>query len=240
MKNIHLLAVLLVVPFLTNAQFNLNTITKDVQNAASGKKKLSNQEVIDGLKEALNVGTNNSTASASKVDGYLKNPKITIPFPKEAQQMEKTLRDLGMNKQVDDFITSMNRAAEEAAKDAAPIFINAIKNMTITDGMSILKGADTAATGYLRKQTSADLTAKFLPVIKAALDKVEVTKYWQPLVTRYNQVPFVTKQNPKLDEYVNAKALSGLFYLVSQEELKIRKAPAARVTDLLKKVFGSK
>jgi len=238
MKKIKYFALLLVLPFLASAQFKLDNVLKDAKNVASGKKSLSNDEIISGLKEALSVGTNNSTASASKVDGYLKNPKIKIPFPKEAEQMESTLRNLGMNKQVDDFVTSMNRAAEEAAKDAAPVFLNAVKNMTITDGVSILKGNDTAATGYLRKQTTADLTVKFIPIIKAALEKVEVTKYWEPLVTRYNQVPFVTKQNPKLDEYVNAKALDGLFYLISQEELKIRKNPEARVTDLLKKVFG--
>jgi hypothetical protein len=239
MRKIQLLVLLFALPFITTAQFKLNDVMKEAKDVTGGKKKLSNDEVISGLKEALNVGTNNSTASASKVDGYLKNDKIKIPFPKEAEQMESTLRKVGMNKEVDDFVTSMNRGAEEAAKNAAPIFLNAIKGMSIGDGMTILKGSDSAATGYLRKQTTADLTVKFMPVIKAALEKVEVTKYWEPLVKRYNQIPFVTKQNPKLDEYVNSKALDGLFYLISQEELKIRKDPAARVTDLLKKVFGS-
>ena len=238
MKKIKLFILVFALPFFTSAQFNINNYVKQAKDAVGGKKSLSNEDVTSGLKEALTVGTNNSTASASKVNGYLNNPQIKIPFPKEAEQMEKTLRGLGMNKQVDEFVASMNHGAEEAAKSAAPIFINAIKNMTITDGMSILKGSDTAATGYLRNQTSADLTVKFIPVIKAALEKVKVTQYWQPLVKTYNKVPFVKKQNPDLDQYVNSKALDGLFLLISQEEFKIRKDPAAQVTDLLKKVFG--
>lgn len=216
----------------------MNNIVNGAKSITQGNKNLSSDDIVNGLKEALNVGTKNSTTSASKVDGYLKNPKIKIPFPPEAEQMEKTLRSVGMGEQVDNFVVSMNRAAEEAAKDAAPIFIDAIKNMNISDGMSILKGSDTAATHYLRQQTTAELIVKFTPVIKAAIEKVKVTSYWTPLVTKYNKIPFVKKQNPNLDQYVTLKALDGLFYLISQEELKIRKDPAAQVTDLLKKVFG--
>ncbi len=225
-------------PLFVMGQINMNDVLNDAKNVTHGKKNLSNDDIIGGLKEALNVGTNNSTASASKVDGYLKNTKIKIPFPPEAQQMEKTLRDVGMNEQVDNFVVSMNRAAEEAAKSAAPIFLDAVKNMTISDGMSILKDNDTAATHYLRKQTTADLIVKFTPIIRDAIEKVKVTSYWNPLVTKYNKIPFVKKQNPNLEQYVTLKALDGLFYLISQEELKIRKDPAAQVTDLLKKVFG--
>ena len=131
----------------------MNNLLNDAKNATHDDKGLSNDDIIGGLKDALSVGTNNSTASASKVDGYLGNPIIKIPFPPEAEQMEKTLRKMGMNKQVDDFVVSMNRAAEEAAKQPAPIFLNAVKNMTITDGLSILRGSDSAATHYLRNQT---------------------------------------------------------------------------------------
>jgi hypothetical protein len=239
MKKYNVILLLFLLPLVSCAQFKLDKAIQDAKDMTSGKKSLSNEDIISGLKEALSVGTKKSTASASKVNGFLSNVAIKIPFPKEAQQMEQTLRDVGMNKEVDDFIASMNHAAEEAAKDAAPIFLNAVKHMTITDGMTILKGSDTAATAFLRNQTTADLTVKFMPVIKAALEKVQVTKYWEPLISRYNKIPFVKKQNPNLTDYVNSKALNGLFFLISREELKIRKDPAARVTDLLKKVFGA-
>jgi hypothetical protein len=200
---------------------------------------LSNDEVIKGLREALTVGTNNSTGSASKVDGYLKNTRLFIPWPQEAQEMRDKLVELGFSKKVEEFETSLNRAAEEAAKNAASVFIDAITNMSISDGFAILKGNDTAATNYLRKTTYSPLTAKFLPVVKDAIEKVKVTSYWQPLVTVYNRIPGVKKQNPDLNDYVTKKAANGLFILVADEEAKIRKDPVARVTDILKKVFGS-
>jgi hypothetical protein len=199
---------------------------------------LSNDEIVQGLREALNVGTNNSTGAASKVDGYLKNPRLFIPFPPEAQDMKEKLEKFGMKKKVDEFETSLNRAAEEAAKTAAPIFLDAIKGMGISDGMAILKGADTAATKYLKDNTSTQLNAKFRPIVKDALDKVKVTSYWTPLVTKYDRIPGVKKQNPDLEAYVTERAMAGLFLLVADEEAKIRKDPMARVSDILKKVFG--
>ncbi|MCX6291713.1 MAG: DUF4197 domain-containing protein [Bacteroidetes bacterium] len=229
----------LLLPLTSCSQIDFNKIGKEIDKNINGKKPLTNTEIISGLKEALNVGSNNASSSASKIDGYFKHPVISIPFPPEAQQMENTLRSLGMGRQVNDFVMTINRSAEEAAKQAAPIFLDAIKNMTITDGLQILKGNDSAATSYLRKSTSSPLHDKFKPVIRAATQKVDVTKYWNPLVTAYDQVPFVSKVNPDLEEYITQKALSGLFYLVSQEESKIRKDPAARVTDILKKVFGN-
>lgn len=201
---------------------------------------LSNDEIIKGLREALTVGTNSSTASASKADGYLKNARLFIPWPAEAKDMRDKLVKLGMTKQVTEFETSLNRAAEEAAKKAAPVFINAITNMSISDGLSILNGNDTAATNYLRKSSYQPLYNEFLPVVKEAIAKVNVTKYWNPLVTKYNKLPGVKKQNPDLNDYVTKKAANGLFVLIADEEAKIRKDPMARVTDLLKKVFGSK
>jgi hypothetical protein len=200
---------------------------------------LSNEEVIKGLKEALTVGTNSSTLSASKVDGYLKNPALFIPFPPEAQKMRQKLIDLGMQGKVNEFETSLNRAAEEATKKAAPIFINAITNMSIQDGFTILKGGDTAATNYLRNKTYNSLFETFKPTVKEAIQKVEVTKYWNPLVTAYNKIPLVEKFNPDLDSYVTHLATQGLFKLVKEEEAKIRKDPMARVNDILKRVFGS-
>jgi hypothetical protein len=226
---------------------NLNKLEKegkDVLNKAESGKggsaaPLSNEEVIKGLKEALQVGTNNSTSMASQVDGFYKNPKIAIPFPPDAQKVKDKIIDLGMKAQVDKFEENLNRAAEEATKQAAPIFINAITSMSVTDGFSILKGGDNAATQFLKDKTTIDLIAKFKPIVQAAIDKVELTKSWKPIINTYNRIPFVDKQNPDLTDYVTQKGIEGLFKLVADEELKIRKDPMAQVTDLLKKVFGS-
>ncbi len=204
-----------------------------------GNTQLSNEEVISGLKDALSVGTNNSSGLASKLDGYYKNPSIFIPFPPEAQKVKDKVDAMGMQEQTDKFVMTLNRAAEEAAKDAAPVFINAIKGMSIGDGFAILKGADNAATQYLKDKTTAQLKEKFTPIVQAAIDKVEVTKYWNPIINTYNKIPFVEKQNPDLTAYVTERAMQGLFKLIADEELEIRKDPIARVTDILKKVFGS-
>lgn len=218
--------------------------TKEVVNGVvngttTSTPALTNEEVIKGLREALTVGTNSATAFASKADGYYKNPRLFIPWPEEAKEMRTKLIQLGMQKKVEEFETSLNRAAEEAAKNAAPIFIDAITNMSIGDGFAILKGADTAATNYLRKSTYSPLYTKFLPEVKDAINKVQVTKYWNPLVTKYNKIPGVKKQNPDLNDYVTKKGINGLFILVADEEANIRKNASAQVTDILKKVFGS-
>lgn len=213
---------------------------KELDKYLNPQKPLTNAEVIKGLKEALSVGTKNSTAATAKVDGFYKNPLVFIPFPPEAEKVKNTVASLGMQKQVDDFVMTLNRAAEEASKEAAPVFLEAIKGMSVTDGFKILKGADNAATVYLKDKTSANLAVKFAPIIKRAIDKVQVTKYWNPVITTYNKVPGVEKQNPNLEKYVTAKAMEGLFKLIAGEEKKIRKDPLARVTDLLKKVFGKK
>ncbi len=201
---------------------------------------LSNDEVIKGLKEALTVGTNNSSGMASKVDGYLKNPKVFIPWPAEAKDMRAKLIKMGMQKKVTEFETSLNRAAEEAAKKAAPVFVDAVTGMSIGDGFAILNGGDTAATHYLREKTFSPLKTQFMPVVKDAIAKVKVTSYWTPLATAYNKLPGVKKQNPDLNDYVCTKAINGLMVLIAEEEAKIRKDPMARVSDILKKVFGFK
>lgn len=213
---------------------------KDKLNKA--KKTLtktpSNDEIVQGLKEALNVGANKSSSTASQVDGYLKNPRLFIPFPPEAEKMKTQLVKLGFQKQVTDFETSLNRAAEEAAKKSAPVFMDAIKNMTVTDGMNVLMGADTAATHYLKDATSTVLYTQYKPVVQEAIKKVDVTRYWSTLVTLYNKVPGVKKQNPDLEDYVIKRGMSGLFLLVADEEKKIRTDPAARFSSVLKNVFG--
>ncbi|MDX2174204.1 MAG: DUF4197 family protein [Bacteroidota bacterium] len=221
---------------------SLEKIAKEKANAViSGTTapKLTNEEVIKGLKEALTVGTNSSTSIASKADGFYKNPKVFIPWPEEAKDMKAKLIKMGMTKKVNDFEMSLNRAAEEAAKKAAPVFVDAITNMSVQDGFAILKGTDTAATNYLRKTTYSPLKDKFMPVVKEAIATVKVTSYWTPLATAYNKLPGVKKQNPNLDEYVTNKAINGLMLMIADEEKNIRKNPIARVSDLLKKVFGN-
>lgn len=217
---------------------SLENKTKQVLGNSGSGNKLTNDEVIRGLKEALTVGTNSSAAIASKADGFYKNPRIFIPWPEEAKDMKARLLKMGFEKKIAEFETSLNRAAEEAAKKAAPVFTNAIVNMSVQDGFAILKGADTAATNYLRKTTYTPLEEQFLPIVKEAINTVKVTSYWNPLVTTYNKLPGVKKQNPDLDKYVTNKAINGLMILIADEEIKIRKDPKARVTDLLKKVFG--
>jgi hypothetical protein len=227
------------------AQFNLkniqSTATQDVNNLKGNKSgaPLSNDDIVKGLKDALSVGSNNAGSSASKTDGFYKDSLIKIPFPPDAEKVRTTAVSLGMQPQIDAFVVSLNRAAEKAAVKAAPIFLNAITSMSIDDALNILKGANNAATMYLQSKTSQQLHDAFLPIVKSAVDSVQVTKYWQPLADAYNSVPFVTKVNPDLNEYVTQKALSGLFILLAAEELKIRQNPAARVDAILQKVFGS-
>lgn len=218
----------------------LNTAVKAVSGALDGSasNELTTTEVVNGLKEALVKGAEFSSATASKTDGYFKNPELKIPFPPEIQKVETKLRQIGLNKPVDDFVLSMNRAAEKAAAESTPIFVNAIKSMTIQDAWGILKGEQDAATQYLKRTTGDQLKAKFEPIIGNALETVKATKYYSDVTTAYNKIPFVEPVETDLTAYVNNLAIEGLFKLVAEEELKIRKDPIARTTDLLKKVFG--
>lgn len=209
---------------------------RSVTSATKGST-LSNDEIINGLKEALRVGADNGTKKLSAVDGFFKDAAIRILMPEEAKKVEQKLRAVGLGKQVDNAILSMNRAAENAAQSAAPIFLNAIKGMSIQDGISILKGGDFAATNFLKGKTLSQLTDAFRPVIEQSLQKVNATKYWNTLFSTYNTFSH-EKVNPDLSAYVTEKALAGIFYQVGQEEQKIRKDPMARTTDLLKKVFA--
>ena len=195
-------------------------------------------QIVQGLKQALTIGTQNSTNRLSAVDGFFADAAIKILMPPEVENVEETLRQFGLGSLVDKTILSLNRAAEDAAKSATPIFVNAIKQMTISDAIGILQGGDFAATNYFKEKTTASLTEAFSPVISKSLNKVDATKYWSDLFTAYNK--FATKKVPTdLNVYVTQKAIDGIFYEVGLEEQKIRKDPAARVTDLLKQVFGS-
>lgn len=220
----------------------LNQVAGDVLTEPK-KDELTNDEVISGLKSALEVAIKNSSSMASAVDGFNGNSLIRLPFPQEAIDVKNTLEEKGLLKeQIEKFELTLNRAAEEASKEAAPIFINAIKNMSIQDGFTILKGENNAATNFLKDKTTSQLVEAFTPKAKNAIDKVELTKLWSPLVKAYNTATILTGKkevNPNLEEYVTTKAISGLFTLMESEEKKIRKDPIARVNDILKKVFGS-
>jgi hypothetical protein len=217
----------------------LGSIEKKI--SGNGGSSLSSDDIVAGLKQALSLGAQKSADRLSAVNGFLDDKAVKILLPDQAQKAEKTLRSLGMGKLVDDAITSMNHAAEDASKSAAPIFLTAIKNMNVTDGVNILKGSDTAATAYLRKSATPGLTKAYTPVIDSALQKTGATKYWKDVFDTYNKLPTTfSKVNPDLSAYVTQKAINGIFYYVAQEEIKIRKDPAAQVTDLLKQVFGGK
>lgn len=226
---------------LKDAENSVNNVIGGGNSNNSGGG-LTNDEVIKGLKSALEVGIQNATNLTSKVDGFNKNLEIRIPWPQDAQDARQKLIDLGMQSQVDKFEETLNRAAEEASKGAIDIFVNAITSMTINDAMGILQGQDNAATEYLKRTTTSALKEKFRPVVQSAIDKVELTKYWNPLMSAYNKTTMLSgkpKINPDLKEFVTDKAIEGLFKMVAKEEKKIRKDPMARVNDILQRVFGS-
>lgn len=220
----------------------LGGLLNKAKNAVTGNPGgLSNDDIIAGLKEALVTGSTKGSNLLSQTDGFFANAALKILLPPEAQKIERTLRNVGLGKQVDDAILSMNRAAEDACKSAAPIFSNAIKQMSFQDAVGILRGPDTAATSYLKGKTTSPLTEAFRPVIETSLDKVDATKHWNTLITSYNKLPLVKdKINPDLAAYVTERALSGIFYQVAIEEKEIRRNPLARTSDILKKVFGAK
>ena len=216
---------------------NLKKGLEKVGISVPGSNSLSEDEVGKGLKEALNKGIEKGVSRLSMVDGYFKDDQIKLFLPDEAKQVEAKLRKLGQGKKVDEAIESMNRAAEDAANSSKELFVAAIKNLSLTDAMGILKGEDDAATSYLRSQTRTQLLAKFKPIIQASLDKVGATKHWETLFNAYNKIPLVQKVNPDLVDYSTQKAIDGLFIQIAKQEAEIRNNPAARVTELLKKIF---
>lgn len=206
----------------------------------SGSAALTEGEASGGLKEALIQGISKGVLNASKTDGFNANSLIRIPFPPDAIKVANTLRDIGLGKEVDKFVTTLNHGAEDAATAAKPIFVNAIKSLSIKDAFAILKNDNKqAATDFLRRTTESQLEAAFKPKMKASLDKVNATKYYTDLVNRYNKIPLVKKANPDLDDYATHLAIDGLFKLVATEEGNIRQNPAARASALLKKVFSA-
>ncbi|MEJ2725888.1 MAG: DUF4197 domain-containing protein [Deltaproteobacteria bacterium] len=212
---------------------------KSFKNAL-GVGGLTQEEIIAGLKEALRVGTGNAVEKVSKVGGYYNNPNIRIPLPGPVQKVEKVLRLAGLGSQVDAFDKSMNRAAERAAPEAKSLFWNAIKTMTFSDARKILNGRENEATLYFKDKTWDRLEALAKPVVHDAMGEVGVTRTYQNLEARARTVPLAGNLSFDLDQYVTQKTLDGLFFMLAQEERKIREDPAARTTELLKKVFGTR
>ncbi|GAB2703536.1 DUF4197 domain-containing protein [Mucilaginibacter koreensis] len=226
-----LLCLPLLLAFFTLSSFDTRhtTVTDDPTSS----------QIASALKQALEQGTNKSTSKLSALNGFFGDAAVKILFPPEAQKAERTLRKLGFNKLCDNLVLSLNRAAEDAAGKAAPIFVSSIKQMTLKDATSILTGGPDAATQYFRRTTNQELIAQFKPVIHASLSKVGAPKLYSTLATQYNKIPLTfTKLNPELDAYVTQKAIDGIFYQIVQEELNIRQNLSARTTPLLQQVFG--
>ena len=231
MKKISLIISLFLFPF-----FGCDTARNILGSVGNGN--LTNAEVVQGLKEALRVGADSATYHLGLLNGFFKDDMIKILMPPEAEKVEKTLRNVGMGSVVDKAVLSMNRAAEDASKYVGNIFINAIQQMTIQDAFGILRGGDRAATDYLKRTTSDELTATFKPIVSKSLEVTNATKYWKDVFSVYNRFSS-TPVNTDLTAYVTQKTLDGLFYHIALEEQKIRKDPAARVTEILKKVFAN-
>ena len=217
---------------------NLNDLLDSAKKAVSGDSSITNDEMVQGLKEALEIGTQNAVATVSKADGYYRNSDIKIPLPEEIEKTGKYLRLAGYGSKVDDFEQSMNRAAEQAAPEAKQIFLGAVKEMKIEDAQKILDGTDNAATSYFKDKTYARLQKIFKPIVKDTMGQVGVTRQFQDINNKLSSIPLADKASVDIDQYVTDKSLDGLFFMLAGEEKKIRQDPAARVTDILKKVFG--
>ncbi len=200
--------------------------------------RLSQSEIVAGLKSALEVGSTKASTMLHRKDAFFTNAAIKILFPPEAAKVKSILDKAGLDRLTSKVVLSLNRAAEDAAVKARPVFLSAVKSMTIQDGVNILFGKENAATTYLQSSTSAQLVQAFKPSISRSLAKVNATKHWSDVMQAYNQIPFMKKINPDLSSYVTQRALDGIFYALANEEKSIRKNPTARVTGILQKVFG--
>jgi len=238
--NMHRICFLFFVVLMACTSAQLNQAMSDANKMMGSEKPLTTAEVGEGLKEALINGISKGSDQVSQLDGYFKNPEIKIPFPPDVKKVEDRLRQIGLGGEVDKFVMTLNRGAEDAAKEAKPIFIAAIKQMSIDDAWAILKGEPDAATQYLKRTTSPLLKEKFKPVIQTSLDKVNATKYYGDIINKYNSIPLVQKVNPDLNDYATELAMQGLFTMIAREEKNIRQDPVARTTELLKRVFGVK
>lgn len=230
-----MLKILLVLLLSACSQQQINQALNQIQSLNG---PLTKEQMSSGLKEALLKGLDKSTGTLSQLNGFLKNDSIKIPFPKEANIIKSTLDKLGLNSLTNKVELSLNRAAEDATKAAKPIFMAAIKDLTFTDVMKIVKGNSNEATNFLRSKTENKLFQAFSPQISKSLKKVDATKYWNDVIGKYNDIPFMKKVNPDLNSYVTKLAIDGLFTEIAKEEDNIRKNPKARTTELLRKVFS--
>ncbi len=242
-----LVVLLLLVPVIAMAQSE--SLSEKIKNKAAalknkatttlGSPNSSNQlDIAAGLKEALNNGITKEVSKLTAVDGFYKNEAVKILMPEELQKVENTLRKLGMGNVADQGVLAMNRAAEDAVKEATPIFLSAVKNMNITDAKSILLGSDNAATTYLQVSTNKELYAKFSPVVKQSIGKVGADVIWSSIISKYNEIPFVSKVNPDITDYITNKAMDGVFKMIAVEEKNIRTDLKSRTSPLLQSVFG--
>lgn len=234
MKKILLLAVTFSLTSCAQVQQTLNQLPQ----IASQLPSSGTVDIASGLKEALNKGITQQVSKLTAVDGFYKNEAVKILMPEELQKVDATLRKVGLSSLADEGIKMLNRAAEDAVKEATPIFVTAVKNMTFTDAKNILLGSDTAATNYLQGSTTTALYAKFNPVIKSSFEKVGADAVWTKIINKYNTIPLVKKVNPDLTDYTTNQALSGVFKMIAVEEKVIRNDISARTTPLLQKVFA--
>lgn len=239
MKRIFILLYLLPILAYTQSLKDLKKAASNVSKDILSKTSFSEEDAANALKETLNKGTNKGVEVLSVKDGYFLRPQVKIPFPESATKVKEKLYQLGMQKQIEDVVLSINRAAEDAAIAAKPIFVEAIRNMTIKDAIGIVKGSRTAGTDYLKQNTYVALTEAFRPIIAKSLEKVNATKYWETVMSTYNKIPFVEKVNPNLETYVTEKAIDGLFFMLAEQEISIRENPKERTSELLRKVFGN-
>ncbi len=232
-------AFIIILSIRLSACANLDEVLRDIEQTTGTESIIPTQmEMASGLKEALIKGTSLGVNQLHETGGFLNDPQVKIPFPQDLEKVENRLRDLGLGSEVDQVVSTLNAAAEDAVIEAKPIFINAIKEMTFADAKNILFGNDTAATGYLIRKTRPGLESAFQPKIQNSLDKVNATKYWGDIIGTYNKIPFVNQVNEDLPAYVTEKAVDGLFLQIAKEEALIRENPLERTTSLLKKVFG--
>lgn len=234
MKKILLLAVTFSLTSCAQVQQTLNQLPQ----IASQIPGTGTVDIASGLKEALNKGITQQVSKLTAVDGFYKNEAVKILMPEELQKVDATLRKVGLSSLADEGIKMLNRAAEDAVKEATPIFVTAVKNMTFTDAKNILLGSDNAATSYLQTNTTTSLYAKFNPVIKSSFEKVGADAVWTKIITKYNTIPLVKKVNPDLTDYTTNQALSGVYKMIAVEEKEIRNNITARTTPLLQKVFA--
>ncbi len=233
-----LLLTWLTAPAAVSSAAGLEDFFKTVLNQSASQRSLDESDIVNGLRQALEIGSRKAVDAVSRTDGFFRQPDIKIWLPEKLQRMESLMRKIGLGSQVDAFVLSMNRAAEKAAPEAKALFLDALRQMTFDDARRIWKGRDDEATRYFREKTEAALGRRFKPIVHESLSQVGATRIYRQLASKISALPFTESVRVDLDGYVTRKSLDGLFWMVAGEERKIRSDPAARVTDLLKQVFN--